>query len=173
MMAFERRWASHLLAAFAPEDGPGLAPAPGEVDYLGVLRRMMHEATPLARLGLRLAIWIAALAPLWLWGKLATVSKLGSERRAQLLGELLLHRAFAVRELCLLLKLCAAMALLGSGPVRMRSGYDRVQPPSEVESGVRVRKHLPLVAGGESTLRVWPADDSRSAAVELPEREAS
>jgi hypothetical protein len=173
MMAFEQRWARQLLAAFAPEGGPGLAPAAGEVDYLSVLRRMMHEATPLARLGLRVAIWIAALAPLWSWGKLATVSKLGHERRAQLLRELLSHRAFAVRELCLLLKLCAAMALLGASSVRARSGYDHVQASGAVESGVRERKHLPLVAEAGAPLRVWAADDTQPVPVEQPAREAS
>lgn len=167
MMAFERRWARLLLSAFAPSDGPGLAPLQGEVDYLGTLARMRREATPLAALGLRIAIWIAALAPLWLWGKLTTISKLAVERRIDLLRELLAHRAFVVRELATLLKLSAAMALLGTPSVRARSGYDQVQAVAEIESGLRVR--LPVIAGQEQPLRVWPAHDGPAAAdVELP-----
>lgn len=157
MMAFERRWARHLLAAFAPPEGPGLAPLGGEVDYLAVLNRMRREATPLAALGLRAAIWMAALAPLWLWGKLATVTRLASERRTQLLRELLAHRAFAVRELALLLKLSAAMALLGTPSVRARSGYDHVEPAGKSESGLRPR--LPLLDEADRPLVVWPARD--------------
>lgn len=147
MMAFERRWARHLLAAFAPTGGLGLAPLENEVDYLAALVRMMREASPLAAVGLRLAVWMAALAPLWLWGRLTTISKLAGERRTQLLRELLSHRLFAVRELSLLLKLCAAMALLGTPSARMRSGYDDVQPAIKSESGMRPR--LPIVAVAE------------------------
>ena len=156
MMGFERRWAKHLLAAFAPHDGAGLAPFEGEVDYLNAFGRMMREATPLAALGLRAALWMAALAPLWLWGKLTTISKLAVDRRTQLLRELLVHRWFAVRELSLLLKLCAAMALLGSPAVRLRSGYDAVQAAAKSESGMRVR--LPVIDRPEPKL---PAGGAR------------
>ena len=69
----------------------------------------------------------------------------------------------------MLLKLCAAMALLGSPSVRQRSGYDHVHAATKAESGLRTR--LPMldrVAG----LRVWPGDDGGALAeVELP-REA-
>jgi hypothetical protein len=139
MLSFERRWAKSLLSAFAPAGGPGLSPLENEVDYVGVLLRMKREATPLAALGMRVAIWIGALAPLWLWGKLATVTELARERRPELLRELLGHRVFAVRELTLLLKLCAAMALLGAPTVRLRSGYDHVKPAAKIETGVRLR----------------------------------
>jgi len=166
MMAFEKRWARQLLSAFAPSDGPGLAPLHGEVDYLRALARMRREATPLAALGLRLAIWIAALAPLWLWGKLTTISKLATDRRTELLRELLTHRAFAVRELVTLLKLSAAMALLGTPSVRARSGYDQVQTVAEVESGLRVR--LPVMTTQQDALHVWTGRDGSAAEIELP-----
>jgi hypothetical protein len=168
MLSFEKRWATHLLAGFAPTNGPGLAPRRGEVDYAGVVLRMMREATPLAALGMRVAIWIAALAPLWLWGKLATVSKLAVERHPDLLRELLGHRLFVVRELTMLLKLCAAMALLGAPSVRQRSGYDHVQASAKVESGLHAR--LPLL-DRPGALRVWPSDDAPAAEIEMP-REA-
>ena len=165
MMAFEKRWARHLLAAFAPPEGPGLAPAPGEVDYLGVLARMVRGASPWAALGLRLAIWIAALAPLWLWGKVTTISKLAAERRTQLLRELLGHRAFVVRELTLLLKLSASMALLGTPTVRARSGYDQVETAPEPARPPRVR--LPLVAVQPAAVEAWPV--APAATEQLPQ----
>jgi hypothetical protein len=160
MLSFERRWARHLLASFAPVGSAGLAPVEGEVDYVQALVRMMRGATPLAALGLRLALWLAALAPIWLWGRLATVTKLASERRTELLAQLLGHRAFAVRELTLLLKLCAAMALLGTPSVRARSGYDTaperisVRPSSHPERADRVR--LPI-AGSSVQAVVRPS----------------
>jgi hypothetical protein len=143
MTRFELRWAEDLLAAFAPPNGPGLAPHAGEVRYAAVFARMRREATPLAAIGLRLAIWLAALAPLWLWGRLRTASLLTPGERPELLRQLLRHRSFAVRELTTLLKLVAMIALLGTDSVRARSGYDNVQSTARIESGVRVR--LPLV----------------------------
>jgi len=174
MMAFEKRWARQLLSAFAPSDGPGLAPMHGEVDYLRALSRMRREATPVAALGLRLAIWIAALAPLWLWGKLTTISRLATERRTELLRQLLTHRAFAVRELVTLLKLSAAMALLGTPSVRARSGYDHVQAVADAESGLRVRR-LPVMGAQQDVigpqpdgLRAWNGRDGSAAEIESP-----
>jgi hypothetical protein len=167
-MAFERRWARQLLAAFAPVGGPGLAPLEGEVDYSSAFVRMMREATPVAALGLRLAVWMAALAPLWLWGKLSTIGELAKERRTQLLRELLAHRVFAVRELSLLLKLCAAMALLGAPSVRLRSGYDSVQPSAKSESGMRMR--LPVLNPAQTELQVW-SGEAGTAGDDRPARE--
>jgi hypothetical protein len=148
MMGFERRWARHVLAAFAPVGGPGLAPVLDEVDYEGALRRMMRGASPLAAAGMRLALWIAALAPIWLWGRVTTVTRLAVERRPELLRQLLGHRAFAVRELTMLLKLCAAMALLGTPSVRARSSYDlSVRPITVRPAPVAIaRVRLPQAA---------------------------
>jgi len=143
MTRWERRWVTQLLGAFAPSGGPGLSPLPNEVDYENAFRRMLRQATPIAAIGMRLALWMAAFAPLWLWGRLTTVSKLAIEHRVELLCQLLAHRAFAVRELTLLLKLAATMALLGTPAVRARSGYDSVQATAAVETGARMK--LPVV----------------------------
>lgn len=139
MTPFERRWAQALLEAFAPPGGPGLAPREGEVDYLGTFATLARRARPHAAWGLRIAVWLAALAPMWLWGRLRTVSGLSRGARARLLEELLAHRSFPVRELTLLLKLSASMALLGTSSVRARSGYDHVQAGADVESGLHPR----------------------------------
>jgi hypothetical protein len=99
--------------------------------------------------GLRVAIWMVAFAPLWLHGRFATFSTLARRERTQLLSRLLVHRVLAVRELTTLLKLTAAMALLGTASVRARSGYDAVQSPARTESAVR--RQLPVLnAAAES-----------------------
>ena len=139
MTRLERRWAQALLESFAPVGGPGLAPLPGEVDYLGTFGALVRRARPRAAWGLRVAVWLAALAPLWLWGRLRTVTGLSRAARTALLEELLAHRSFPVRELALLLKLAAAMALLGTSSVRARSGYDHVQAGVDIESGLHPR----------------------------------
>ncbi len=138
MTGFERRWALAVLEGFAPPDGPGLAPRAGEAGYLEALRRMGDASDGKSRLGLRLGVWIAALSPLWMLGRLRTMAGVPLAERPAILGRLLVHRAFAVRELTLLLKIAASLALLGAAPIRERSGYDLPPPPAR----------LPLAAGG-------------------------
>lgn len=169
MTRLELRWARTLLESFAPTGGPGLAPRAGQIDYLHTLHEMMRRVQPRAAWGLRLAIWLAALAPVWCWGRLATVTTLARDRRAALLGELLAHPSFAVRELVLLLKFVACVALLGSESMRARSRYDDAQAEAVAESGV----HRTLAPEhGRVRLRVWEADPSPAAPVE-EDREAS
>ena len=157
MTPLERRWTRDLLRAFAPETTrEGLVPLPGEVDYLATFDRMRTRATKLAALGLRAAVWIIALTPLWQRGRFSTLSALPVEARADKLAELLAHRVFIIRELALLLKLCAAMALFAAPSVRARSAYDDVHDAPANQSGLR-RKHALVVvhdarvAGAEST----------------------
>ncbi|HEX7477673.1 MAG TPA: hypothetical protein VF331_07690 [Polyangiales bacterium] len=145
MTRLEEAWTVDLLTAFAPPTEPTdqrLGPLPGEVDYLQTYRRMRRLSTPLAAFGLRAAVWLLAWAPLWQRGRARTFSGLQLTERSQLLGQLLVHRNFAVRELALLLKLVAAMALLGATGVRARSGYDNVRPAARAESGVRRKLDL-------------------------------
>jgi hypothetical protein len=145
-MTLTSKWAMELLAGFAPTGESGLAPLPGEVDYAATFVRLRRSSTRIAALGLVAAVWIAALAPFWRWGRLTTISGLAPLERAALLSDLLRHPWFAVRELTLLLKLGAALALLGVASVRARSGYDNVQAHAKVESGLQRR--LPLVQPG-------------------------
>lgn len=150
MTRWEHVWAVEVLAAFAPSGGGSieadgqLTPRDGEVDYLHVFRRMHAGSTPLAGLGLRLALWMVALAPFWLLGRFATISNLARAERTELLARLLHHTSFAVRELALLLKLTAAFALLGTPSVRERSGYDKPQVAASVARDT-ARRALPVV----------------------------
>jgi hypothetical protein len=142
MTRIEQTWAADVLNAFTLESESGLCPRAGEVDYLSAYRRMCLRSTALAGFGLRLAVWMVALAPLWLLGRLSTFSKMACRERTELLTRLLVHNSFVVRELTMLLKLTAAMALLGTLSVRARSGYDNVRAATQIESGLRV--HLPI-----------------------------
>jgi hypothetical protein len=155
MTFWEQTWAADVLAAFAPVDpsdartrtATTLAPRDGEVDYASVFFRLMRGSTPVAALGLRFALWMVAFAPFWLWGRFSTFSKLGRTERTELLSRLLRHGSHVVRELALLLKFAAAVALLGTPSVRARSGYDNAQPPANVERDTG-RRQLPLLEPG-------------------------
>lgn len=143
MTRFEQSWVADVLNAFTHDAEPALSPRPGEVDYASAFVRMRRGSTALAGLGLRAALWMVALAPLWFMGRLVTFSRLARRERTDLLIKLLVHRSFVVRELTMLLKLTAAMALLGSVSVRARSGYDSVTLPALVETRTRVQ--LPIL----------------------------
>lgn len=155
MMAFERRWAESILEAFAPPGGPGLAPRAGETRYAEALERMAASATRTAALGMRLALWLAVVAPVLVWGRLVLAPTLAIGERARMLGELLRHRSFLVRELVLLLKITAAFALFARPEMRAASNYDRtLQVAAETaeqieESGERQRVRLAVVTVGE------------------------
>ena len=138
LLKMEQRWLEAALAGFAPEDGPRLAPRPGEVDWRASFERMADSSNGQAKVGMRAAVWLAGLAPMWLEGRPHTLIGLAPEERASLLERLLAHRSFAVRELVLLLKLQAAFALLGTATARARSGYDRDRPaPQESAASLR------------------------------------
>ena len=144
MLRFEKRWAEAVLSGFAPAGNPGLAPAPGEVDYAAAMEHILRVAGPRAGLGFRAALWMAALAPAWSWRRPVTAVALSPGERARLLDELLTHRSFVPRELSLMLKVAASMAMMATPSVRARSGYDApmVQADDLTRSGERVR--LPL-----------------------------
>jgi hypothetical protein len=152
MTRWEHIWAVEVLAAFAPAStatrisistDSSLTPHEGEVDYLRVYRRLLAGSTPLAALGLRFALLMVVLAPIWLLGRFMTFSTLARAERTELLSRLLRHTSLVVRELSLLLKFAAAVALLGTPSVRERSGYDA--PPATAHVALEsVRRALPV-----------------------------
>ena len=97
MTRWEQVWASEVLNAFTVEGAPGLNVLPGEVDYVGAFSRMRRGSTALASVGLRVALWMVILAPLWLLGRVGTFSALALRDRTELLSRLLCHSSFIDR----------------------------------------------------------------------------
>lgn len=124
MLLFERRWAQVILDSFAPPEGPGLAPRPGEVSTLAAFDTLRAGCSAPARIALRAAIWLVTFSPLWLARRAARFAALSRTDRLTLLATLLEHRVFFVREATFLLKTVACMGLLESESVRKRTGYD-------------------------------------------------
>lgn len=129
MLWFERRWVEGVLASFASADVPGFSPAGRPIDYVGTFLGMREHARPLARLGLRMALWLVMLAPLWLFLRAQLFVSLSREEREDLLQRLLAHRVYAVREAAFLLKLAACLALFADDELRARSRYDGPTEP--------------------------------------------
>ena len=129
----ERLWAVATLEAFAP---------PGEAVDFGLALDVMGESAGLSgRAGMRLGVWIAAFAPVWMLARPQTIDEVPVELRAELLAKMLSHRVFFVRGLMTFLKLGAAMAIMRVPALRARSNYDR----REVKQEAAPRKALPVV----------------------------
>lgn len=132
------RWAVIVLSSFAPLGAGGLVLREDDVDWAGAWERFTSSMNAKARLGARIAVLIAMSAPLWTMGRVASLAKLSAEKRTRVLEALLSHRIFVVRELALLLKVCACLAMLRSDEVRARTSYDGPAPIA--------RRSLPVLA---------------------------
>lgn len=137
MLACEQRWVRAILGSFAPEGTEGLSPRPGEVDYVAAFAAFLVGAAPLARIGLRLALWLVALSPVFMRRGFTTFLGVAEPERPRLLAELLDHPAYPVREGTFLLKTVACLALFRSDAVRARSRYDGEPRPELVQLGGR------------------------------------
>jgi hypothetical protein len=151
----EAWWASLVLPAFAGSRR-GFTVDEAEVDYLAALGRFLGAASQKARLGVRLAFFLVVTAPLWHDGRLRGLASLSATERSELLDAMSRHRFFVVRELCLLLKLVACMAIFRAPSARARSGYDGrmrdATPASAVDAMRSRRRALPVVLRVETSL---------------------
>ena len=143
--ALERRWITDSMESFAPVGNAGLTVAAGEVDFVRAVETFAANSTLRGKLGLRLAVWMAGLAPLIILGQLRTISSMAMDARAEVITRLQTHRVYAIRGLSLLIKVGASFAIFGDPSLRARSGYDK--PSSSARRAQeRARRSLPVVA---------------------------
>jgi hypothetical protein len=142
----EERWACAALSAIYPGGGEERWPLgirQGDVE--GFLRDLFARVPLLAALGLRAAIWIVALAPIFLMGRLVTVMRLSSHEQQALLATLSSSSSYAVRQLILALKASggmlfgAALSVRGIGP-RPSVFPDASSSPSLISTQALVRR---------------------------------
>ena len=116
----ETTWAEAAMGAIFPGSrDAGLADIRG-MDLRGFLSQVMSTVPFQAALGLRLAIWIVALAPLLVLGRFTTVVGLDRAAREDLIARLLANRSYALRSLVLILKTIGALLYAGDDAVRAR-----------------------------------------------------
>src|SRR5262252_10233203 len=92
---FEKRWAETLGRTIAP---PGLLG--GVIDDVDLGARYDDEcaASPwFAAVLLRFSLWMAWLAPMWMWKRLRTFGGLAPPEREQVLEQLLVSNRYSVR----------------------------------------------------------------------------
>lgn len=90
------------------------------MDVRGFLGRVVASVPSQTALGLRIAVWIVALAPLFVLGRLATITGLTQSDRERVVATLVMSRNYALRSLVLILKTMGALLYAGDDGVRAR-----------------------------------------------------
>jgi hypothetical protein len=125
---FEQKWANAVLGAmFPPEPGQSDAPNLG-AGFASIIRGAPFEAG----IGLRLALFMVILAPLFVLGRFRTFMGLDAPSREKLLDTLMKSSAYAIRQLLMALKTMGALVYARDEKTRERlmTPHELVPPAS-------------------------------------------
>jgi hypothetical protein len=117
---FEDDWAQAALGAMFPGSREHGFADIGRMDVRGFLAEAMRTLPFKAALGLRLAVWLVALAPVVVLHRFTTIRGLGPLDRERVLAALAASRTYAVRSLAMVLKTLGAMLYAGDDSIRAR-----------------------------------------------------
>jgi hypothetical protein len=122
----EKRWLRSALAALIPARANARFPL-GALDTAAVKlsEEMLAQSPFLAAMGVRAAIWVAYLFPLFIVGKLKTLSGLSPDEQDRYLNRLYDHPLYLIRQTILLLKSVACLSYLADDRVREALGMMR------------------------------------------------
>jgi hypothetical protein len=142
LFRFERVWARAALETIYPTAASRELPLGISVfDVDSFFDDLLVRLPLLTALGLRAAIWLVALAPLFVLHRLSTIARLGATDRRVLILRLLGSQRYAVRQLVYALKATGGLLYGSSATVRGRV----LHPPAlPARSGGKVR--LPVLA---------------------------
>jgi hypothetical protein len=138
LFGFELAWADAAFDAILPPP-PRSALAHGieEMKPGAFLDSVLSMAPLEAALGLRVTLWMIALAPLFVLRRFATVASLDADDRERLLNGLLSSRIYAVRQLVAGFKAMGSL-LYAQSPV-VRKQMNTPAPPALLAEGSLVR----------------------------------
>jgi hypothetical protein len=147
LSSIERSLAPVVLSSFAPLALPnGFSIGVNEVDWISGLERFLKTASDKARLGIAVALVAFFFSPLFVLGRFHTLAKASNQERAAAMERLLDHRFFLVREMALLVKLVACMAMFRVTSLRERTGYDDPGHDARGETSKTPRVQLHVLA---------------------------
>jgi hypothetical protein len=116
---WETRWAVAALGAIFPKNAHDkIALGVADLDVEGYLRDLLGRVSLRVALGLHAAIWIVALAPLFVIGRWATIASLPPDARETVVARLSSSPIYVVRQLTMLLKTLGAILFTGEPAVR-------------------------------------------------------
>jgi hypothetical protein len=140
LFGFELAWAEAAFDAIFPSP-----PKSGLVHGIaqmkpGVFLDEMLSAAPLeASLGLRVTLWMIALAPLFVLRRFATVTSLDTSDRERLLDRMLSSRIYAVRQLVAGFKAMGSLLYAQSPAIRTQMSTPTSSPLLADGSLVRIK----------------------------------
>jgi hypothetical protein len=135
LVPFERRWAAAAMEAIFPGSlEAGLADIRG-MDVDGFVRGLLSDLPFRAALGVRMAVWLVALAPIFVLKRFGTLVALSIVERERVIGALVASRIYVVRSLVLVLKTMGALLYAADSRVRTR-----MMPPRSDVMGLRVKR---------------------------------
>ncbi|HEY8089042.1 MAG TPA: hypothetical protein VIF09_14385 [Polyangiaceae bacterium] len=135
---FEDRWAEAAMGAIFPGSTEAGLRDIRAMDVSGFLRQVMACVPFQAAFGLRAAVWLVALAPLFVLGRLATIAGLGVADRERLVQVLSTSRSYVVRSLVMILKTMGALLYAGDDAVRARMA--KPSPPAQGLVALRTKR---------------------------------
>ncbi len=91
-----------------------------DLDLDAFLRGTFERVPREPALGLRVAIWIVAFAPIFVLHRASTIHGLTPSERERVVGALMVSRIYAVRQLVVALKAIGAMLYAAAPAVRAR-----------------------------------------------------
>jgi hypothetical protein len=137
----ENAWASATLGAIFPGSRETGFASIARMDVRNFLGEVMGSIPFKAALGLRVAVWVIALAPLFVIHRAATIHGLEPAARERVVTALSASRSYVLRSLVMMLKTFGAMLYAGDDRVRERLGLHAVDVAAPVRAP---RNFVPL-----------------------------
>jgi hypothetical protein len=134
--AFELRWARAAFDAIFPGASHVGLVSMDAMDVEGFVNATTARVPARAAFGLRIAIWLATFAPLFVLRRFATLGGLERTDREKVITTLLASDSYAIRSLTLILKTIGALLYAGDDSVRARMHAKRLF--AEAPSGERL-----------------------------------
>jgi hypothetical protein len=136
----EQRWARIALETIFPGSPEAGLQGIASMDIEGYLADVLRTVPFKSALGLRVALWFIALAPLFLLRRFVTIVGLAQGDRELVVSRLIASPSYPVRSLVTALKAVGAMLYAGSPQIRAR-----MQTPRRPKL-VPLRLHRPHAA---------------------------
>lgn len=131
----ESRWAEAAMEAIFPgSPETGLAGI-RTMNVAAFFREFVATLPWRAALGVRLAVWLVAVAPWFLLRRFVTIAKLNVVEREWVIATLIASRSYAVRSLAMLLKALGALLYAADDRVRTRMAPGRAGRPVRLRKG--------------------------------------
>lgn len=142
LFELEQTWAAAAFGAFFPER-TALPHGIAQMDPGRFLADTIASAPLEQSLGLRLTLWMVALAPVILLRRLGTIATIEPNERQRVLESLIASRIYAVRQLVVAFKAMASLLYTQSPAIRAAMTTPQPRPSSSGLVALRTSRTAP------------------------------